>query len=445
MAKKPVVLVIGGGYGGFNVVNGLRHTDVDILLVDRHNHQLFQPLLYQVATFELEPAAIATPLRHLLKKQKNVHIGLAEIKGIDLKRQVAIGPRIEMPYDYLVVATGVQTSYFGHDEYKYLAPGLKSLEDAQEIRRRILIAYEEAEWEADEASRRAKLTFVIVGGGPTGVELAGAIADAAHRTFPHDFKRIDTTNTRIVLIDGGDRLAKAMPAAASAQIERDLTKMGVEIRLHTRVTHVDKRGIMVGEERIEANNVFWAAGVQGVPLAHTLGVELDRAGRVMVGSDMAIPDFPNAFVVGDAAAATDAKTGDPVPGMAQGAIQTGKFVAEIIREDMNGSSLAERPAFSYFDKGSMATIGRGKAVTAVGDRHFGGFFGFVAWNALHLAFLHGFRRKIVVLLAWIWNYLSNDRAARIIIGDPDMEITEVSRGHQLKSDKSIATDVENPK
>ncbi|MCP4360556.1 MAG: NAD(P)/FAD-dependent oxidoreductase [Chloroflexi bacterium] len=425
MDKKPTVLVIGGGLGGVNVARGLQNAAVDIFLVDRRNHHLFQPLLYQVATAELEPAAVAAPIRQILHKQKNVTIALAEVKGIDLERKVVIGKRGEFGYDYLVIATGVQPAYFGRDEFKSFAPGLKSIDDAHEIRRRILLAFEEAEWEADEAARRARLTFVIVGGGPTGVELAGAIMDAAKRTLPKDFRRIDTTTTRVILLDGGDQLVKAMPDVVSQRIHKDLTEMGVEIRLHTRVSHVDVEGVMVGEERIFAGNVFWAAGVQGVPLAKTLDVEMDRAGRIIVGPDLSIPDYPEVFVIGDAAAATDAKTGNSVPGVAQGAIQSGKFVAEIIKQDLQGTSVAERPSFSYFDKGSMAIIGRGKGVTAVGKIYFGGFVGFLAWSVLHMAFLVGFGRKLTVTLVWIWNYIRNERAARIITGDPETRIKQV--------------------
>jgi NADH dehydrogenase len=420
--QKPKVIVIGGGFGGINVVRGLRDAAVDIGLIDRQNHHLFQPLLYQVATAELEPAGIASPIRHMLSSQKNVTVGLAPVMSVDLSRKALIFKGGEMTYDYLVIATGVETTYFGRDEFKAFAPGLKSIADAQEIRRRILTAYEEAEWEADEAARREKLTFVIVGGGPTGVELAGAIMDAATNTLPKDFRRIDTTTTRVILLDGGDRLARVMPEAASQRIHHDLEEMGVEIHLHTRVSSVDKHGVMVGEERIAAENVFWAAGVQGVPLAKTLGVELDRAGRIIVNADMSIPGNHNVFVIGDAALAPDAKTGKPVPGVAQGAIQTGKFVAKVIKNDLNGTPVSQRPAFSYYDKGSMAAIGRGKAVTTVGNRYVGGFLGFLAWNALHAAFLVGFRSKLFVTLVWIGNYLRNERPARLIIGDSELHI-----------------------
>jgi NADH dehydrogenase len=301
----------------------------------------------------------------------------------------------------------------------------------------ILTAYEEAEWEADEAARREKLTFVIVGGGPTGVELAGAIMDAATNTLPKDFRRIDTTTTRVILLDGGDRLARVMPEAASQRIHHDLEEMGVEIHLHTRVSSVDKHGVMVGEERIAAENVFWAAGVQSVPLAKTLGVELDRAGRIIVNADMSIPGNHNVFVIGDAALAPDAKTGKPVPGVAQGAIQTGKFVAKVIKNDLNGTPVSQRPAFSYYDKGSMAAIGRGKAVTTVGNRYVGGFLGFLAWNALHAAFLVGFRSKLFVTLVWIGNYLRNERPARLIIGDSELHIEEVIGASERYSQSEI--------
>jgi NADH dehydrogenase len=356
----------------------------------------------------------------VLKKQDNVSVILHEVGDIDLARNVLIFPRGEIKYDYLVLATGVETTYYGRDEFKPHAPGLKSIDDALEIRRRILIAYEAAELEADVERRRAILTFVIVGGGPTGVEMAGAISDAAQRTLPKDFRYVDTTTTRIILVDGGDRLLSAMPEAASKRAQADLAQMGVEIRLNSRVNDVTELGVVVGDEMISAENVFWAAGVQGVPLVHKLGAELDRAGRVIVGSDLSIPGHPNAFVIGDAAHAIDAETGNTVPGMAQGAIQGGKFVAKIIKTELSEGAKTTRPAFSYVDKGSMAMIGRGKAVAAIGKRTFGGFLGWLAWSGLHVAFLVGFRRKFTVLLMWFWNYIGGERAARIITGDPEI-------------------------
>ena len=435
---KPRIIVIGGGFGGLNVVRGLKDEAVSITLVDRHNYHLFQPLLYQVATAEIEAAAIGPPIRHILRSQKNVTVALAEATGVDLQRKVVTFPRGEIGYDYLVIATGVQQSYFGNDQFKPFAPGLKSLDDAMEIRRRILLAFEEAEFEADDDSRRAKLTFVVVGGGPTGVELSGAIMDAAKRTLPEDFRNINTKTTRVILVDGGPRLLRAMPENASARIQRDLEAMGVEIHLNEQVTNVTERGVNVGDLHIAAENVFWAAGVQGTPIAQTLGVELDRAGRIIVNSDFSVPGYPEAFAIGDAASAIDAKTEKPVPGVAQGAIQGGQFVAKIIKSELKNGASKDRPAFVYFDKGSMAIIGRNKAVTAVGDRYIGGFIGWLAWLGIHAMFLVGFRRKIFVLLAWLWNYITNERAGRIITGDPKLHVKEVL-GAQVMYDQPATT------
>ena len=431
--KLPKIIVIGGGFAGLNAVKGLKNTPVEITLIDRRNHHVFQPLLYQVATAELEPAGIAAPIRSILSKQENVAVGLADVRGLDLARKRVLMPRGEISYDYLVIATGVRQSYFGHDEYRPLAPGLKTIDDALEIRRRILMAFEAAELEADEAARRARLTFVIVGGGPTGVELSGAIMDVSTRALPREFRHIDTSTARVILVQGADRLLPAMPADLSAKVQRDLEAAGVEVRLHSYVTEVTAAGVMVGEEQIAANNVFWAAGVQGQLFAKTMEVELDRAGRVVVGPDLSIPGHPEVFVVGDAAHAIDAKTGQPVPGVAQGAIQTGKFVAEIIRRDLEGVDFADRPKFSYFDKGSMAIVGRGKAVVAVGRLHLSGFLGWVSWSLLHVMFLISFRRKFVTMTGWIRSYFSGQRYARLIIGDQQLELTDVVEG-QLTED-----------
>ncbi|MEA3337211.1 MAG: NAD(P)/FAD-dependent oxidoreductase [Chloroflexota bacterium] len=422
------VIVIGGGFAGLNVVKGLKKAPVDITLVDRRNHHVFQPLLYQVATAELEPASIGAPIRSILSEQQNATVGLAEVQGVDLARKVILLPRGEIAYDYLVIATGVQQSYFGHDEYRPLAPGLKTMDDALEIRRRLLLAFEAAEWEGDAAARRAKLTFVIVGGGPTGVELSGAIMDVATRSLPKEFRHIDTTTARVILVQGAERLLPAMPEDLSAKVWRDLEAAGVEVRLHSYVTEVTEDGVRVGDEHIAASNVFWAAGVRGQLLAETLGVELDRAGRVVVGPDLSIVGYPEVFVIGDAAHAIDAKTGEPVPGVAQGAIQTGKFVAEIIGRDLRGVAPAERPAFSYFDKGSMAMVGRGKAVASVGRLHLSGFLGWMSWIFLHVMFLVGFRRKFVTMTEWVRSYLFGQRYARLIMGDQQLDVKDVVKG-----------------
>jgi NADH dehydrogenase len=342
-----------------------------------------------------------------------------------------MGRRGQKRYDYLVLATGVEGAYFGHDEFKPFAPSLKSLDDAIEIRRRILLAFEEAEFEADEASRRGKLTFVVVGGGPTGVELAGAIIETATRTLPSEFRQVDTRTARVILVDGGDHLLKAMPEERGKRAQRDLKAMGVEVRLNSYVTAVDAEGVMIGDERVPAENVLWAAGVHGRPIAKTLGVELDHIGRVIVGPDLSVPGHPEVFVVGDAAHAVDTATGQPVPGVAQGAIQMGRFVADIIRREVEElADSKDRPAFGYYDKGSMATISRGKAVASIKGTTLGGFLGWLAWGLIHIMFLVGFRTKVVVIFEWFWNFLAYERGARLITGDPEIKIKRI-RGARM--------------
>jgi NADH dehydrogenase len=431
MANGPArIVVVGGGFAGINVVKGLRQAPAAITLVDKHNYHVFQPLLYQVATAELSPEEIAAPIRRIVRNQKNVTVAMVELIGVDLEQKLVRGRRGEKGYDYLVLATGVQPAYFGHDEYRHLAPGLKNLDDAIEIRRRILIAFEESEFEADELSRQGKLTFVVVGGGPTGVELAGAIMETATRTLPREFRNIDTTTTRVILVQGGGSLLQGMPEDMGQLAQHSLEEMGVEIRLNSRVTEVNDLGVVISNEHVPAENVFWAAGVHGMPIAESLGVELDRSGRVVVGPDLSIPGYPAAFVIGDAASAVDGNTGKQIPGVAQGAIQMGRFVAEIISQELQGSDSQKRPAFSYKDKGSMATIGRGKALASVNGRTFSGFLGWLAWGTVHLIYLVSFRNKVSVLLEWGRNYLASERSARLITGDPELKIKKV-RGARM--------------
>jgi NADH dehydrogenase len=430
----PEVIIIGGGFGGLNVAKGLKKTHVFVTLVDKHNYHLFQPLLYQVATAELSEENIAAPIRRILRDQINARVALAEVEGIDLEQKAVIFPRGRKGYDYLVVAPGLEQTYFGHDEFKPFAPGLKGLDDASEIRRRILLAFEEAEYEADMESRRGKLTFVVVGGGPTGVELAGAIMETAKLTLPSEFRHIDTRTARVILVQGNDRLLTGMPASMGERARHDLESMGVEIRLNSYVTEVDQYGVLIGDERVAAENVLWAAGVQGTPLVHTLGVELDQSGRVNVNPDLSIPGHPEVFVIGDAAYVVDANTGEPVPAVAQGAIQMGQHVAKIIRDDLTGRSIIERPVFRYYDKGSMATIGRGKAVSFVYGRLIAGFLGWLMWGMVHIMFLVSFRNKFAVIFEWLWSYLSNERGSRLITGDHRLNIKEV-RGVRMYDDR----------
>ena len=426
-ATRPHVVIIGGGFGGLHAAQGLSATAARVTLYDRRNYHLFQPLLYQVATAELEPNNIAFPIRKILNKQKNCDVALGEVSSIDLKmRQISVNGG-KVSYDYLVIATGARQSYFGHDEYRSSAPGLKSVDDALEIRRRVLLAFEEAEWEEDEASRQAKLTFVIVGGGPTGMELAGAIMELASKTLPDDFHHIDTRCARIILIQGADRLVPGMPEDLARRAQGVLEKAGVEIRLNTLVTEVSDEGVAIGDEQIAAQNIFWAAGVQGQAVSGTLGVDLDRSSRVLVGPDMALPEYPEVFVIGDAAAATDTATGDPVPGVAQGAIQAGDFVARIIARELKGKKPVTRPTFRYHDKGSMAMVGRGNAIAAIGKTHLGGFVGWLAWNFVHAMFLIGFGNKLIVIFEWFWNYVRHTRQSRLITGDPEVHIKTLRR------------------
>jgi NADH dehydrogenase len=428
--KQPEVFIIGGGFAGIEVARGLKKSPVKVLLADKHNYHLFQPLLYQVATAVLSGEKIAWPIRKILRSQENATVALLEIAGIDLDEQIVFGKRAGRHYDYLVIAAGLEQSYFGHDEFKDNAPGLKSLDDAFEIRRRILVAFEEAEFEEDEASRRGKLTFVIVGGGPTGVELAGAIIETATRTLPNEFRYIDTKTARVILVEGGDRLLGGMSQEMGVQAKADLEAMGVEIRLNHYVTSVQEDGVKIGDQYVPAENVFWAAGVQGTRLAGTLDVEKDHMGRIIVGPDLSIPGYPRVFVVGDAAHVVDPKTGKPVPAVAQGALQMGQFVSNVIRAEVDGTRDGDRPEFDYKDKGSMATIGRGKALASISGRTFKGFLGWLMWGVVHIMFLVGFRSKMVVMMDWVWNYLVNERGARTITGDPELKVKEV-RGIDL--------------
>jgi NADH dehydrogenase len=423
--RRPEIIVVGGGFAGINFVRGLKQAPVSIVLVDQHNYHLFQPLLYQVATAELSADDIASPIRNILRRQKNVRVAMTEIVGVDLDRKLVLGHRSGRRYDYLVLATGVTPTFYGNEEIRDQAPGLKNLDDALEIRRRILLAFEEAEFEADDDSRQGKLTFVVVGGGPTGVELSGAIMETATRTLPQEFRDIDTTTARVILVQGGNRLLKSMPEAMGRRALKDLQEMGVDVRLASLVTSVDSEGVYIGEERVLAENVFWAAGVKGTAIAHTLGVELNRQGQIIVGPDLSIPGYPEVFAVGDAAQVIDEKTGQPVPAVAQGAIQMGRFAAGIIRREVEANSLEDRPAFSYHDKGSMATIGRGRGLASVNGRTLGGFMGWMAWGVVHMAFLVGFRSKIMVMTEWLWNYIFAARRSRLITGDPKLNIKQV--------------------
>lgn len=404
------LVVIGAGFGGLNTVKKLKKAPLEITVVDRRNFHLFQPLLYQVATAALNPSDIAYPIRSVFRGQDNVAaVVMDEVVDVDLDgREVRLADGGSLPYDYLVVATGATHSYFGHDDWSEHAPGLKTLEDALTMRRRILAAFEEAELHPERADRL--LTFVVVGAGPTGVELAGALTEIAVHAMSGEFRRIDPSRARVILVEGADRVLPPYPEDLSESARRQLEGMGVEVLTGTVVAGVDSGGVTLADgTRIEAATVLWAAGVQASPLGAKLGVPLDRAGRVEVTEDLSLPDHPEVFVVGDLARV------DGVPGVAPAAIQMGKHAARMIRADLEGRP---RQPFRYRDKGSLATIGRARAVANLGKVRFGGFLAWVAWLAVHIWYLIGFRNRFLVFLNWAWNYLTFRRGARIITGLP---------------------------
>jgi len=419
------VYIVGGGFAGLAAAKALADAPAEVRVVDRRNHHVFQPLLYQVATASLSPADISAPIRSVLRGQENCDVLMAEVSGVDLETQRLILASGSVVYDYLILAAGATHAYFGRDEWEAVAPGLKTLEDATELRRRILLAFESAEYEGSEDARRADLTFGIVGGGPTGVELAGAIKEIAGQTLPRDYKHIDTRSTRVVLFEGGPRLLAGFPEDLSARARRDLERMGVEVHVGSMVTDITAHGIYVGNQFIPVHNVFWAAGVKASPLGRSLGVPLDRAGRVVVGPDLTVPGHPEVFVTGDLAAATSADTGAAVPGVAQGALQMGHYAGATIADELAGRSTpTRRKPFVYRDKGSMAVIGKAKAVVQIGRFHFGGFFAWLLWGGIHIAFLIGFRNRLQVLFSWFWNWLLNARDARLITGRAHLDIRQ---------------------
>jgi NADH:ubiquinone reductase (H+-translocating) len=418
MERRPHVVIIGGGFGGLAAARGLAKVPVNVTLLDRRNHHLFQPLLYQVATAALNPSDIAYPIRAALAKQKNARVLLAEVQTIDVPNHKVVIDDGELSYDYLIVATGATHSYFGKD-WSSVAPGLKSVEDALEMRRRIFLAYEAAERESDPAAQAEWLTFAVVGGGPTGVELAGALGEIGLHTLAHDFRSIDPTRVKVLLFEGNDRVLGAYPPKLSAAAKRSLETRHVEVRVKTLVTAIDDRGVTVKtgdtEERIGARTVLWAAGVQASPLAKALGVPLDRAGRVEVEPDLSIPGRANVFVIGDLARMLN-KDGTQVPGVAQGALQGGSHVAKQIAATIRSPSALRKP-FKYWDKGNMATIGRASAVVATKRVAIYGLFAWLMWWAVHIFFLVGFKNRVLVMFHWGWSWLTFKRGARLITGD----------------------------
>ncbi|MFZ1135523.1 MAG: NAD(P)/FAD-dependent oxidoreductase [Candidatus Korobacteraceae bacterium] len=425
MTGKRVV-IIGGGFGGLKAAESLARLPVRITLVDRKNHHTFQPLLYQVATAGLSPAEIAAPIREILARHENVEVLLGEVVNFDLERRIVKLHGFELPYDYLVVAAGASHAYFGHDEWEALAPGLKTIEDALEIRRRVLLAFEMAERHAATTGQHMPLTFVVVGGGPTGVELAGTLAEITHRSLSDDFRNIDPKKTRIILLEAGPSVLASYPQDLRESAKRQLERLGVDVRLNSAVTDVRLGEIHVGSDIVQATLVLWAAGVSASPLGRALGAPTDRAGRVMVEADLSLPGHPEVFVIGDLASLTRAE-GTQLPGVAPVAMQEGKWVARQIAADLAGNP---RSPFRYDDKGSLATIGRAAAVAQFGKVHISGFLAWLSWLFIHIFFLIGFRNRIIVMIQWAWSYFTYDRSARLITGEsrtvavPTVELAE---------------------
>ena len=413
-ARLPHVLIVGGGFGGLYAARRLKRAPVRVTLVDRRNHHLFQPMLYQVATAALNPSDIAAPIRSVLRDQSNTHVLLAEVKSIDTKaRQVTFSDGEQRTYDYLLVATGARHSYFGHDEWEEMAPGLKSIEDAVQIRQRVLLAFERAEREPDVVRRHAYLTFVVVGGGPTGVETAGALAELRRYALRRDFRHIDPGEATVLLLEGGPRLLPSYPASLGEKAKLELRRLGVEVRTDTLVTDIRPGSVAAAGWTIPTQTVIWAAGNVASPVLRCLGVPLDRAGRAIVEPDCTIPGHPEVFVLGDAAFFNH-QDGGPLPGICPVAIQMGEYAARTIEGD-----LASRPrhAFRYWDKGQLAVIGRGRAVADIWKLHFAGFLAWLTWTFVHIFFLIGFRNRVLVMIQWAWSYVTFGRGARLIMTD----------------------------
>ena len=453
MHHRPRVIIIGAGFAGLSAARALKHADADITVIDRKNHHTFQPLLYQVASAALSPADIAAPIRHILRSHKNCRVVLGEVIAIDTDARTVSTPDATFKYDHLILATGATHSYFGHDEWARNAPGLKTVEDALDIRRRVLRAFEQAEMAEDEDERRTAMTFAVVGAGPTGVEMAGALAEIAFNVVRADYRNIDTASARVLLIEAADRVLPAMDGECSRHALTQLRSLGVECWLGRMVTHVDDRGINLGtgehEERLACSTTIWAAGVKGSSLGAMLGVETDNRGRVPVGPDLSVSDHPEIFVVGDLALATNPDgdapdAGREVPGVAPAAMQMGRHagetIARLITASPDNSSYDNaspdketdvRRPFRYHDKGLLATIGRHRATGTIFGTHVHGFIAWVLWAWVHLFFLIGFRSRVVVMVQWGWNYLTYQRGARLITDPPDArapaDVTDTGR------------------
>ncbi|MBI5272420.1 MAG: NAD(P)/FAD-dependent oxidoreductase [Chlamydiia bacterium] len=405
------VIILGGGFGGLNAAKALGNSKYDIWVLDKTNHHLFQPLLYQVASAALSPGDIAVPIREILNPYDNITVLMGEVAAIDKeKREVVLQNGDRLRFEYLIIALGARHSYFGNDAWEEFAPGLKTLNDALKVRERILISFEKAE-RCDSISEAKKyLNFVIIGGGPTGVEMAGAIAEIAYETMLRDFRRIDTTKTKIYLVEGSPHILPVYPEKLSDKAKKYLEYFGVNVMVGKRVTNLTKEGVFVENSFIPAENILWAAGNQASPILKTLNITLDRQGRVPVNPDLSIPGFPEIFVIGDAACALD-KAGKPLPALAPVAVQQGRFVARLLRKNL---PIELRPAFSYLDKGTMATVGRTKAIGMFGQIQFSGLFAWLAWCFVHIMYLVSFRNRLVVTVQWLFSYFSSKRGARLI-------------------------------
>lgn len=434
--RTPRVVIVGAGFGGLNAAQALAKAPLQITVIDQKNFHTFQPLLYQVATAGLSPGEIAAPIRSILRSHKNIEVLMAEVTGFDPDRRIVETDDARIPYDYLIVAAGASHAYFGHDDWEPYAPGLKTIEDALEIRRRVLLAFELEERQAAAGGTAVPLNFVVVGGGPTGVELAGTLAEIALHALTHEFRSIDPARTHILLIEGGPRVLPAYAEDLSRSAQDQLNRLGVEVRTSTLVTQIEPGAVYAGNTRLPATVILWAAGVAASPLGKKLGAPIDRAGRVLVQPDLSLPGHPEVFVIGDLAALKDAH-GKMLPGVAPVAIQQGRFVAKLIREELEsrknagignvaggpsfasfakGGDFDSRPAFHYWDKGSLATIGRAAAIAEFGRIHISGFIAWLAWLFVHILFLIGFRNRLIVFIQWAWSYVTYERGARLITG-----------------------------
>ncbi len=411
--SNPRVVIVGAGFGGLVAARTLARYPVQITLIDRQNFHTFQPLLYQVATAGLSPGEIAAPIRWIMRSRRNAEVLMCEVQDFDLARRVVKLSDAEIPYDYLIVASGASHAYFGHDEWEPFAPGLKTIEDALEIRRRVLLAFELAERQASSEKEQVQLNFVVVGGGPTGVELAGTLAEISRRALANEFRTIDPRKTRIVLLEGGPRVLPTYPEDLSRSAEEQLKRLGVEVHTSAMVTNVAPGAVHMGETQLPAAVILWAAGVAASPLGKKLGAPVDRAGRVAVNADLSLLEHPEVFVIGDLAALKD-ENGKMLPGVAPVAMQEGKATAHNIAAELQGEP---RKNFHYFNKGNLATIGRAAAVAEFGKIHISGFLAWLAWLFIHVLFLIGFRNRIIVMVQWAWSYFTYERGARLITGD----------------------------